>query len=122
MIPSFDEAICAIFAPICDRLEAIECRLQSIEGRINRVLGMELSDARRDKMASKAMEHLMREVTENRDAVSAVEALIADLAQQIRDAGGDQDALNKLADDLDANTGRLGKAVTDNTPFQPSGQ
>lgn len=119
---SFDAAVNTIVCSILDRLDALDSRLRFIEGKLNRILGMELGEARRDIMASKSFERLAQEVTENRDAVASVEALIVNLAQQMRDAAGDEEAINKLADELDANTGRLSKAVADNTPFTPSGQ
>lgn len=116
------EAVGVLFEPITDRLKAVEGRLTFIEGRINALIRMERRDARRDRMANQALDRLTKEMTENRDAVASIETLVSGLAEQIRNASSDPEALNKLADDLDANTNRLVKAVTDNTPFNPSAQ
>jgi predicted RND superfamily exporter protein len=106
--------------PIATRLDAIDRRLQGMEADLHRVLGMELGDAKRDHDMAKSLDRLMQEVTENREAVGSIEQLVTGLAQQIRDAAGDEAALERLADELDANTGRLGKVVLDNTEFKPS--
>lgn len=72
--------------------------------------------SRRDKFMSEALNRLTTEVAEARSASQSAKALIAGLAQQIRDAATDPAALNALADDLDSSTNELSAAVTENTP------
>lgn len=47
-------------------------------------------------------------------------ALLNQLSQLIRDNAEDPTALNKLADDIDADTAALAAAVTANTPSAPT--
>lgn len=65
---------------------------------------------------SAALDRLTAEVAETKTAVASVLALVAGLAQQIRDNTDDPVALNKLADDLDAAQTEIADAVTANTP------
>lgn len=65
---------------------------------------------------SAALDRLTLEVSENASAVDSAITLITNLAEQIRDALGDEDALNALADDLDAKSQALASAVAANTP------
>lgn len=65
---------------------------------------------------SAALDKLRQEVAENTAAVASAEQLISGLAQQLRDAIGDEAALQALADELDANSNRLAAAVASNTP------
>ena len=50
------------------------------------------------------------------DAATASEALLAQLAQLVRDNASDPVALAKIADDIDANAAALAAAVVANTP------
>lgn len=68
---------------------------------------------------SAALDRLTTEVQENRDATQAAVTLITGLAQQIRDAIGNEDALNALADSLDEDQTAIAEAVTANTPASP---
>ena len=72
---------------------------------------------------NQALERLTTEVAEVRDANEAAIALITGLAQEIRDAQGSTEALNALADSLDAESNRLAAAVSANTepeaPVEP---
>lgn len=43
-------------------------------------------------------------------------ALLSNIAQQLRDAATDPAAINKLADDIDADNAALAAAITANTP------
>lgn len=63
-----------------------------------------------------AMDRLTAEVTETRSSVTAVLALVAGLAEQIRTNAQDPVALNALADELDASQASIAEAVTANTP------
>lgn len=65
---------------------------------------------------SEALDRLTREVQETNDAVQSAVTLIAGLAQTIRDNIDDSEALNQLADDLDAQQATLAAAVTESTP------
>ena len=103
-------------------LSAMLLRLTNIEGKINRLLGMELGDAQRDKTMGKSLTKLTKEVEEQGDVVESAATLIEGLAEQIRDAAGDEEKLEKLAADLDKQQTRLAEAVAANTPFSPSGE
>ena len=59
---------------------------------------------------------LESEVAENTTVVDSASALLASLAQEIRDAAGDPARITAIADALDANTARLADAVETNTP------
>ena len=97
------------------RLDAINTRLSSIEDRSLNI------DTRSTHMSA-AIDKIRSEIAENKDLVSSTKALVSSLAQQIRDAKGDEEALEALAADLDAQNAELAAAVTENTPFTPSGQ
>lgn len=64
---------------------------------------------------SAALDRLTTEVAENTNVVASAKAMIAGLAQQIRDAKGDEDKLNALADQLDSSGNDLAGAVAENT-------
>jgi uncharacterized protein YidB (DUF937 family) len=108
-------------AYIEDILLTMQDRLESIETKLNRALGMALGDARRDKAMATSLETLKKEVAESGDATESAVTLIAGLAEQIRNAVGDDEALEQLAADLEAQQQKLAKAVTENTPHNPSG-
>lgn len=63
---------------------------------------------------------IQREVAENNDAIQSAVTLIGQIAQALRDAAGDQDAVNALANQLDAQSNALAAAVTANTSAAPS--
>jgi hypothetical protein len=107
-------------AYIEDQLTATLDRLARIETKLNRVLGLSLGDARRDNIMSKALDSLTKEVEEQGSAVDSAITLISGLAEQIRNAGGDEEKLEKLAADLEASQQKLAEAVTANTPHDPS--
>ncbi len=65
---------------------------------------------------SAELDRLTTEVTESRTAVDSVLALVAGLAQQIRDNATDPAALTALADQLDQQQADIAAAVTANTP------
>ena len=111
-------------AYIEDQLVAVLDRLASIEAKMNRALGMALGDARRDNTMSKALDTLTKEVEEQGGAVESAVTLIAGLAEQIRNAGGDEAKLEKLASDLEKSQQKLAEAVAANSgePFEPSQQ
>lgn len=71
---------------------------------------------------SQSLDKIRAEIAENKDAVESTKALLTTLAQQIRDNATDQDALESLAAQLDSQNAELAAAVTENTPFTPSGQ
>lgn len=70
----------------------------------------------RQNTMSEALARLTAEVQETRTVVASAAALIGGLAAQIRDAIGDEVALNALADQLDADQATLSQAIADNTP------
>lgn len=65
------------------------------------------------------LDRLAQEVSENNDAIDSAVTLLTDLSQRIRDLEPTAEAINALADELDANTGRLSAAILDNTPAMP---
>jgi hypothetical protein len=74
--------------------------------------------ARRISTMSEALGRLTQEVSDLTAVDESVLILIDGLATQIRDAASinDTDALNALADKLDAEKSKLAAAVTANTP------
>ncbi len=62
------------------------------------------------------LDNVTREVSEIGDVVDSAVALINGLAGEIRDAAGDEDALNELANRLDSKASELAAAVAANTP------
>jgi uncharacterized protein YigA (DUF484 family) len=68
---------------------------------------------------SAALDRLTAEVAENRSSVDSAIALIAGLAQQIRDLSDDPAALNALADELDAQQADIAVAVNSSPSDEP---
>lgn len=64
---------------------------------------------------------LQADVEAQTTVIDSAKALLAQLAQKIRDAAGDPAALAQLATDLEANTQGLADAVQANTPDPSSG-
>lgn len=87
-----------------DRMEAT--LLAILQG--NNAMGLDLA-------------RIQTEVTENNAIIGSAVALINQIAQDIRDNVANQEALNALADQLDAQSGLLADAVTANTPAAPAG-
>jgi ABC-type molybdenum transport system ATPase subunit/photorepair protein PhrA len=67
------------------------------------------------RIMSQQMQNLTREVEENTTVVSSAIALIEGLAEEIRANATDQEALQALADRLDASGQSLADAVAANT-------
>jgi hypothetical protein len=65
-----------------------------------------------------ALERVTQEVEETKTAVESITTLLGKLAQMIRDSVGNAAALNKLADDLDAQQVKIADAVVANTPAE----
>ncbi len=63
---------------------------------------------------------LSSEIAENNSAIQSAVTLINQIAQELRDAAGNQDAVNALADQLDAQSNALAAAVVANTPAEPA--
>ena len=84
------------------------------------VVALTLKQSKRIKCMNQAFERLTTEVAELRGVNESAVALITGLAAQIRDAAGNEEALNALADSLDAETNRLADAVAANTPQAPA--
>lgn len=68
---------------------------------------------------SEALDRLTAEVAETRDATQAAVTMISGLAAQIRDNIDDSDALNALADQLDASQVEIADAITAGTGGAP---
>lgn len=65
-----------------------------------------------------ALNRIATEVEELRDVNESAIALIAGLAEEIRNANGNEERLNALADSLDSESNRLAAAVAANTEEQ----
>jgi TolA-binding protein len=65
---------------------------------------------------STALARLQASVTNLTNISAGIITMVTGLAQQIRDADGDTDQLNALADQLDTDAANMAKAITDNTP------
>jgi hypothetical protein len=63
---------------------------------------------------------LEAELSENSSAIDSAVALITAVAQEIRDAAGDQARINDIADKLDAQSQRLAEAVVANQAPAPA--
>jgi hypothetical protein len=61
-------------------------------------------------------DNLIREVQETRTVVNSAKVLMADLAQRLRDAAGDEAAIAQLAQELDDMQSDLAGAIAANTP------
>lgn len=85
-----------------DTLDTIEKLLRTLLKKVNR-MSVEL-----DRLTAS-----VGEVTTKADSLIA---LVEGLAQIIRDNASNPTALNKLADDLDAQSGELQAAIDRNTP------
>lgn len=67
-----------------------------------------------------ALDRLTAKVAEVSTQAASLETLVKGLADQIRAGIGDDDALNALADSLDATSKGIADAVTANTPAAPA--
>lgn len=65
-----------------------------------------------------ALSTLQTEVAENREVMASAVVLLKGLKEKLDEAiaSGDPAELQKLSDELDANTNALASAVTENTP------
>jgi hypothetical protein len=102
--------------------DTLMSRLDGIQTALNRLLGMSLGDARRDKKMVGSVDELKKAVAEQKDATQSAVTLIEGLADQLDDAGGDEAAVAEIAAEIRSSAQALAKAVTENTPFSPSGQ
>jgi hypothetical protein len=62
---------------------------------------------------------LTQEVAETKTVMQSAAVLLANLAQRIRDLSTDPEALNALANELDAEQAALAAAIEANTPAEP---
>ena len=65
---------------------------------------------------SAQLDRLTASVASLKTVDESAAALLAGLAQQLRDAATDPTAINALADDIDADQAKLAAAVAANTP------
>lgn len=68
---------------------------------------------------SVAFDRLIDEVTETRTAVDSILVFAAGIAEQLREAAGDEAKVNDLANQLDTMQADIAAAVTANTPEEP---
>lgn len=69
---------------------------------------------------SAEFDKLREEVAQTTSSVDSVLTLVSGLAQQIRDNVENKDGLLGLANDLDAQQGRIAAAIEANTPQPPA--
>lgn len=83
---------------------------------------LKISDAltRMEERMSKQLDDLKAAVEKTLEVEASAVTLIRGLAQQIQDAGTDQNKLNELRDGLLAKAAELGSAVAANTPADPT--
>jgi len=86
--------------------------LSSLWGKVDNLEGKE-----EDEMAT--LNDLQNEVTALTTVEESAEALISGLSAQLKAAGTDPAAIQKVIDDLDAGKTALAAAVTANTPAAP---
>jgi hypothetical protein len=119
--PTLMEVAVPDFDVLMSRFDAVEARLDFLVGRINRLTGMALGDARRDKAMAQSTEQLRAAVAAQQDATQSAITLIQGLADQIEEALGDDAEVERIAGEIRASAQNLAQAVTENTPFTPSG-
>lgn len=98
------------------RLNVTDDRLINVIERLRRIEDQQRRDTKRDENMARGIDSLTREVRENKDVTESVVALVTGLAERIRSASDDEEALEALAAELDTQTGQLAAAVTANTP------
>ena len=91
-----------IHLPSEDELRRLGGSIDALRGEIRHMAG--------------ELDALTREVAENKTVMESAAVLLASLSAQIRALATDPAALQKLADDLDANSNALAAAVEANTP------
>lgn len=103
------------------RLDEIDGRIHHLTGLINRAIGLELTDAKRDKAMSKSQDDLVREVQEIK---TAVEDYTTDQGKKIEEAVAAAVAAKAAADDaaFDAAAKELDSIAKSLVVFSPSGQ
>jgi hypothetical protein len=114
-------AALAVGAQRMREFDLIMERLDAIETKVNRLLGMGLGDARRDNVMADTLEELRSAVAMQKDATQSAVTLIQGLAEQLEEAVGDDTEVERLAGELRATAQSLADAVTENTQFSPSG-
>ncbi len=90
-------------------LALIESRLEHIQQALERQ-NQEISDMATDLTA------LAAEVAEDTDVTNSAVTVINELKQAIIDAGGNQEAVDALTAQLDANTNALAAAIAQTEP------
>lgn len=105
-----------------DRFARSLARIERRQRRILRKLGdIQQGDDEEFGIMSKELDDIKREVEESKGVTESAAALIQGLADQIMANKDDPEALEKLAQDLDAQTKALANAVQSGSPYQPSG-
>lgn len=72
--------------------------------------------ARKGQHLMSAIQRLASSVAAMTTVAASATHLLTNIAGQIRENAGDEDAMNRLADELDADTASLTDAITANTP------
>ena len=101
--------------------------LDLIEARIALLENQQTQLRKELEMANEALARLQQEVAENASVIDSAINLISGIAAQLQAVkdelaavGVTNDALNTLADDLDAKAGALAEAIAANTPAEPT--
>lgn len=98
------------------QLDRIEMALQRLD-RLGELL--DTINERQNQMALD-LTRLQAEIAENNSAIGSAVALINRIADELRDAAGNQDAVNALADQLSGQSDVLAAAVLANTTSEPA--
>lgn len=113
----------AVLTSIHNDLAALDGRLQSVEGKLNRALGMALGDAHRDIKMSKTLERIIKTARANKDASDALIKMYKETLALLREAAEEGDpAILAQIDMIDAQTEVMVEAALEGTgtPFDPS--
>jgi hypothetical protein len=92
-----------------------------MEGKLNRSIGLELSDARRDKMTRAEMNEILSLARETRDAKDGIIQTIERLADRLEEEKEDPEAVAEVVTLMRQTKTDLATAVLENTEFDPSG-
>lgn len=87
--------------------------------QLDRIEAIITQQAERMNAMALDLSRLSAEIAENNSAIQSAVTLLNQIAQELRDAAGNQDAVNALADQLDTQSNNLAAAVVANTPAAP---
>ena len=101
---------------ILDRLDALEDNMNYLYQRNKLRLNLIIT---KDEEMTNKFDNLAREVAEQVEVTASAIALIAGIAEELKEAGTDQAKLDELAATLDASQAAFAAAVAENTVAAP---